>query len=84
MKRKHSDMMQRDDIKPILKSLAATLVMAAAVYAVYVFASGRMSGLGGNIAIIALCGAVGVIVYAVMLLIMGAEELKTIVKTIKK
>lgn len=52
--------------------------MAAAVWAVYSFTGGRFEGLAGNIILIAICGAAGVIVYALMLLVTGVDDLKNI------
>lgn len=83
MKRRYPEMMQRGDIAPIVKSLASTLVMAAAVWAVYHFTGARFDGLAGSVILLAICGAVGVIVYAVMLFVTGAEEIKTLIKTVK-
>lgn len=80
MKRKYPGMMQRSDFAVIFKSLVSTIVMAAAVFALYTFVGGRFEGIAGNIIVVAVCGIAGVAVYAVMLLITGVDDIKNILK----
>ena len=78
MKRKYSGMMKKSDFVTIFKSLLSTVIMATAVWAVYSFTGGHFEGLAGNIILIGICGAAGVIVYALMLLVTGVDDLKNI------
>lgn len=78
IRRRYPGMMKKSDFAAIFKSFASTLVMAAAVWAVYSFMSGRFDGLIGNLLLIALCGGAGVIVYALLLLITGVDDIKNI------
>ncbi len=80
MKRKYPDMMRKSDIVPILKSLVSTIVMAAAVFAIYRLIGGRFDGLSGNIILLAICGGAGVIIYALMMLLTGSDEIKQLIK----
>lgn len=80
MKRKYPGMMNKRDFVTIFKSLASTVVMAAVVWLLYSFIGGRLDGLVGNIILIAVCGIAGVIVYGLMLLITGVDDIKNILK----
>ncbi len=78
--RKYPGMMQRKDFGAIFKSLFATVFMTAAVWGMYSILKGHFSGLIGNIAIIAICGAVGIMIYALTLLIISPKETKKLLK----
>ena len=52
--------------------------MAAAVFALYSLIGTRFEGLVGNIVLAVICGAAGVIVYALMLIITGVDDVKNI------
>ena len=57
----------------VIKAIIATVVMAAAVKAVYFF-TGSGSSFAGSIITCAGCGAVGVLVYAAMLIALRVKE----------
>ncbi len=78
MKMKYPGMMEKGNFTPIIKSLLSTLVMAAAVFALYSLIGARFEGLVGNIVLAVICGAAGVIIYAFMLLITGVDDVKNI------
>lgn len=80
MGRKYPGMLKKKDLTTIFKSLAATVVMAAAVAWVYMLIGGKFTGLPGNIIITGICCIIGVIVYAVMLLITREETVKNIIR----
>lgn len=80
MHRKYPGMMKRTDFKAIFKSILATAVMAAAVWTIYSAVRENFVGLTGNIAVIAICGASGIIIYALMLLIISPKETKKLLK----
>lgn len=80
MGRKYTGMLQKKVLVTILKALVSSLVMSAAVAAVYMLIGGRLDGLGGNIIVTLVCGIVGVTVYAVMLFITGEDTVKNIIR----
>ena len=80
MKRKNPGMMKKSDFVSIFKSLVSTIVMAAAVFGVYYLTRGHFEGLTGSIMQIAVCTGAGVVVYAVMLLITGTDDVKKLLK----
>ena len=69
MGRKHPGMLRKSDGITVLKVLIASVVMAAAVWAVYNMVSpifgGLIGNLIGNAVICVICGAAGVIVYGI-------------------
>lgn len=73
--KKYPDMMKKSDFAGILKVVAATLVMAAAVFMLYRFINPMFSGFIGNIIVSAICGVSGVIIYAAALIILRVEEI---------
>lgn len=66
------------DIISILKVILSTAIMSAVVYFVYDIISGMASSFIGNIIVCAVCGAVGVAVYAAMLIILKVKEIQQI------
>lgn len=78
IRRKYPGMMKKKDFITIFKSVFSTVIMAAVVFAIYSFMGGRFDGLIGNLLLIAVCGGAGVIVYALLLLITGVDDLKNI------
>ena len=77
--KKHPDMMRKSDFSGIFKIVLAALVMAAAVFALYRLLSPVLTGFIGNIALCAVCGASGVIIYGIMVLILRVEEIQKII-----
>lgn len=73
MHRKHRGMLKTADAVTALKVLAATVVMAAAVYPLYRVVSPNFSGLPGNVIICAVCGGAGIIVYAAAALLLRID-----------
>lgn len=74
--RKYPDMMRKSDFSGILKVVAATLVMAAAVAVIYRFINPLFGGFAGNIIVCAVCGVTGVVVYGITVILLGVEEIK--------
>lgn len=62
------------DAVTIVKVIIATAVMAAAVYFEYGLISGIAQGFIGNIAVCLICGATGVIIYGIMMIILKVNE----------
>ena len=80
MVRKYPDMIRKNDIKNMLFSVLAAALMGVVVYIVYISISGRFDSLLGNIIVCAVCGAIGVIAYAVTAYIFGIDEVRMIIK----
>lgn len=78
MSGKYPDMIKHRDIIDMIKSVVSAAVMGAVILPVYYFMASRCSGTVGNLMICLVCGAVGVIVYAVMTLITGESDIKNI------
>ncbi len=76
MSKKYPGMIKDRDIKNMLKAVIAALMMGLAVYAVYGFIGNSFTGLIGNILICAVCGIVGLAVYASVLIATGEEDIK--------
>lgn len=81
---KHSErLIDREGGITILKSLAAAAVMAVAVKLLYTFIGGA-EGFSGSVAVCIICGAVGVIVYAAMLVLLRVKEITGIIPKKKR
>lgn len=80
MKKHYSGMMKKSDFITVFKSVISSIVMAVAVAVLYHAIGGRFDGLLGNITILLICGAAGAIVYAVMLLLTGVDDIKKLIK----
>ena len=78
--RKYPDMIKGSDVGNMVKAVLSAAVMFAVMYVIYNFLSGRFEGLIGNIVICALCAAAGVVVYGVLLLVTGEEDIKNILR----
>ena len=75
MIRTHPGMLNKGDAVTALKGIAATAVMAAAVYLVYMLVSPHFSGLAGSFVICAAAGGVGISVYAVCVIVLRVKEI---------
>lgn len=84
LRRRCGKMLEKSDIISIVKIIISAVVMAVAVGVLYHFIKGYAAGLMGNLAVCAVCGAVGVIVYFASCMITGVSELKSVVKSILK
>lgn len=73
--KKQPGMLKKADVITIAKVILSTLVMSAAVYAVYSLLDGRFEGMTGNIIICAICAFTGIAVYGVMVLVLRVEEI---------
>ncbi|MBQ2662814.1 MAG: hypothetical protein IJG16_01550, partial [Clostridia bacterium] len=80
LRRKYPDLTSNVGIGEILKSVAATAVMAAVVIALYNIFMLRFDGVLGSIILAAICGGVGVIAYVLMLLLTGSKDIKKLLK----
>lgn len=78
--RRRPGMIKRADGVVFVKALAAALIMSAAVFAVRCFIYDPDAGRFGQIAVCAACGAAGVIVYAVCVLALRVEDVKSLIK----
>ncbi len=75
LRRKRPELVKKADAVTVIKVIISSAVMAAAVYGVYCLVYGRIEGFMGNIITCAVCGAVGVAVYAVMLIALKVNEI---------
>ena len=80
LRRKYPDLTSNIGIGEILKSVAATAVMAAVVIALYNIFMLRFDGVLGSIILAAICGGAGVIAYVLMLLVTGSKDIKKLLK----
>lgn len=78
--RKYPDIIRKSDIVCMVKCVLSTLVMGVVVYFLYRLIGGRFAGLAGNFVICAVCAAAGVIVYGILVLVMGVDDVKNILK----
>lgn len=76
--KKRPGLIKKDDVVTILKVIAATAVMSAAVYFTHMLMAGLSESFVGNIVTCVVCGAVGVIVYGVMVIILKVKEIQQI------
>lgn len=72
------EIIKKQDVLAIVKIILASIVMAVAVSVAYNL-FGTYTGVMWNIAIIAVCGIVGLIVYAVMLILLRVSEFTGII-----
>ena len=79
MGRKHPGMLSKGDAVTALKVIIATIVMAAAVYGVYILVSPHFGGLIhnfiGNALICCISGGAGIAVYGVLVILLKIEEI---------
>ncbi|MBQ3038243.1 MAG: murein biosynthesis integral membrane protein MurJ [Clostridia bacterium] len=81
MRIKYGKIFKKSDIISIVKTVTSAVVMSIAVILIYYRLSQLIShSVGGNLIICAVCGAVGVIVYFALCLILGVDEIKKIAK----
>lgn len=80
LRRKYPDLTSNIGIGEILKSVAATAVMAAVVIALYNIFMLRFDGVLGSIILAAICGGAGIIAYVLMLLLTGSKDIKKLLK----
>ncbi len=73
--RKRPDIVKKADIITVFKVIIATIIMAAAVYAVYRLVYGRIEGNAGDIITCAVCGVTGIAVYGIMVVLMKVSEI---------
>lgn len=73
--KKFPEMIKKQDVMTVIKVFIATAIMAAAVYGVYRLVDGRLDGTFGNIIICGICGACGVIVYGVSVILLRVNEI---------
>lgn len=73
--------LSRDDIINLAKILISAVIMGLGVAALYKFLSPMLSNaLSGNIILCAVCAAGGVVIYALCLIILGVDVIKTLIK----
>ena len=77
--RKVPGLLTKQDIVTILKVLVSAAVMAVVVYFEYGFVSGLAESFVGNIAVCLICGATGVAVYAVMMVLLKVSEVTSLI-----
>ena len=76
MAKKYPDMVGKNDIVNMIKSVISALVMGVAVYVVYSIIGDNFTGAIGNIITCAICGIAGLAVYAVVLIVTRQEDVK--------
>ena len=89
MTRRYPGMIKKSDIFDMLKMLIAAAIMAAVVYVLYTATSAVFAGMFANVIIrnvitCIICALAGVAVYAVMVYILGINELRMILKRTKE
>ena len=72
--RRNPDIITKSELITIAKTVIATLVMAAAVWGIYQL-TGAGTTLRGSILTAAICGGVGIAVYAAMLVVLKVEDI---------
>lgn len=78
--RKYPDIIRKSDIVCMVKCVLSALIMGTVVYLLYGFIGGRFAGLAGNFVICAVCALAGVAVYGILVLLMGVDDVKNILK----
>lgn len=78
MAKKYPDMIKKNDIVSMIKSLISAFVMGVAVYAVYGVIGNSLTGAVENIITCAICGISGLAVYALMLALTRQEDIKNL------
>lgn len=84
LRKRCGKLLERADIASIIKIAVSAVVMAAVVYGVYMLVKGYAVSFVGNIAVCAVCGAVGAAVYFACCMLCGVEEIKTVIKGLKR
>ena len=70
----------KSDLPDLFKIILSTVVMAAAVFALYRFLYNPDGGFVSQLTVCGECGIAGVAVYGICVLVMGIEEIKSIFK----
>ncbi|MCC8159716.1 MAG: murein biosynthesis integral membrane protein MurJ [Oscillospiraceae bacterium] len=78
MARKYPGMVTRADAADMLKSVISAAVMGVCVMLIYRAVSGFFTGIIGNIAVCAVCGVSGVIIYGILIVLMGERDVKNL------
>ncbi len=78
--RAHKGLICRSDIINMLKTLFSAVIMGVVMAVVYSFIVNRFSGWIGNFIVCAICGACGLAVYLIALVITGQEDIKSIIR----
>ncbi len=74
------EMAKKSDFVSILKIIIATLIMAAAVWALYSVLGSGFSGVGGNILTVCLCAFAGIVVYGICVWVLKVKEIRDLIK----
>ena len=80
MSRRQGNVIKKKELVNIIKILAGTLIMAVAVFGIYRLIYNPDGALLNQIIVCAACGAAGVIVYAVCIILGNLDEVKKFVK----
>lgn len=73
------DIIKKNDVLAILKIIVASAVMAVAVKVIYGLL-GNFSGITGNIIEVCVCGVMGIVIYAVMLVLLRVKEFTGLIR----
>lgn len=80
MTRKYPNIIKKSDVINMFKAVLSAVIMGIAVYIAYSLIRGRLDGLAGNILTCAVCGIIGIVVYGIIILISGEEDVKNILR----
>lgn len=83
LRKKCGRILEKEDIVSVIKIAVSALIMAAAVYAVYMLIKGYAIGFIGNVAVCGICAVVGAVIYFGCCLLIGVDEIKAVIKGLK-
>ncbi|MCH5210050.1 MAG: murein biosynthesis integral membrane protein MurJ [Oscillospiraceae bacterium] len=80
MTRRNKGIIGKNDVVNMLKSVLSAFIMGVAMALVYMLIKNRFTGWTGSFIICVICGICGIIVYGILLLITGEEDVKNIIR----